>query len=84
MPITQRSIFREVDAAVDFARGWLQLRMLLTVGYLGRCSVDRLVEVLGGRREAVLDSLRKMRAKGLVEGEGGLSSRRRVGGCTAL
>jgi len=67
------SALREVDAAVDFARGWLQLRILLTVGYLGRCTVDRLVEVLGERRKAVLDSLRKMRAKGLIEGEGELS-----------
>ena len=66
------SALREVDAVVDFARGWLQLRILLTVGYLGGCSVDRLVEVLGERRKAVLDSLRKMRAKGLVEGEGEL------------
>jgi len=67
------SALREVDAAVDFARGWLQLRILLTAGHLGRCSVDRLVEVLGERRKAVLDSLRKMRAKGLVEGEGQLN-----------
>jgi len=67
------SALREVDAAVDFARGWLQLRILLTVGYLGKCTVDRLVEVLGERRKAVLDSLRKMRAKGLIEGEGELS-----------
>ncbi len=67
------SMLREVDAAVDFARGWLQLRILLSVGYLGRCSVDRLVEVLGERRKAILDSLRKMRAKGLIEGEGELS-----------
>jgi len=66
------SALREVDATVDFARGWLQLRILLTVGYLGKCSVDRLVEVLGERRKAVLDSLRKMRAKGLIGGEGEL------------
>lgn len=67
------SVLREVDATVDFARGWLQLRILLVVGSLGRCTVDRLVEIVGERRKAVLDALRKMRTKGLIEGGDTLS-----------
>lgn len=61
------SVLREVDSVVDFARGWLQLRILLVLGYFGQCSVDRVVGVLGERRKAVLDALRKMRVKGLID-----------------
>ncbi len=59
-------VLRKVDSVVDMARGWTQLRILLVVGHKGRATVDDLVRVLGERRKTILDSLRKMRVKGLV------------------
>lgn len=59
-------ILRKVDSAVDIARGWTQLRILLIVGHRGRASVNELVQVLKERRKTILDSLRKMKIKGLI------------------
>ena len=65
-------LLRRVDAHVDLSRGWLQLRLLVELGRRGgEASVAELAEALGVQRKAVLDSLRKMRHKGLVTQERG-------------
>ncbi len=70
-------VLREIDSVIDLARGWLQLSVLVAIGERS-VRVDELVRVLGQPRKAVLDVLRKMRLKGLVEVRDGyymLSSR---------
>ncbi len=59
-------VLRKIDSVVDMARGWTQLRTLLVVGHRGKATVDDLVRMLGERRKTILDSLRKMRVKGLI------------------
>ncbi|HIQ23806.1 MAG TPA: hypothetical protein EYH50_02010 [Pyrodictium delaneyi] len=58
-------LLRQVDSVIDLSRGWLQLRILMTIGDKG-AYVDDIVALLDVSRKAVLDSLRKMRVKGLV------------------
>ncbi len=58
---------RELDSTIDIARGWLQFRILLALGFYGGVDVNDLVKILRERRKAVLDALRKMKNKGLVE-----------------
>jgi len=65
--ITKRiSVLREVDSAIDIARGWLQLRILIAIGLLGGADVNSIVSLLNERRKSVLDALRKMREKELI------------------
>jgi len=60
-------LLRRVDSYVDLSRGWLQLRLLVELGRRGgEAAVSELAAALGVERKAVLDSLRKMRQKGLV------------------
>ncbi|MET1101010.1 MAG: hypothetical protein ABWW69_00815 [Pyrodictiaceae archaeon] len=59
-------ILRRLDSVIDLAKGWLQLRILVALGS-GASSVDEVVSIVRVNRKAVLDSLRKMRLKGLVE-----------------
>ncbi len=65
------STLREVDSAIDIARGWLQFRILLALGFYGDIDVNDLVRVLRERRKAVLDALRKMKNKRLIEVDNG-------------
>ncbi|OWJ55686.1 hypothetical protein [Pyrodictium delaneyi] len=59
-------LLRRVDSVIDLSRGWLQLYILMLVGENG-AYVDEVVAALNVPRKAVLDSLRKMRVKGLVD-----------------
>lgn len=59
-------LLRRVDSVIDLSRGWLQLYILMLVGENG-AYVDEVVTALSVPRKAVLDSLRKMRVKGLVD-----------------
>ncbi len=71
------NVLRKIDSVIDLARGWLQLSVLVSIGERS-VRVDELVNILGQPRKAVLDVLRKMRLKGLVEVRDGyyrLSSR---------
>ncbi len=61
---------RELDSAIDIARGWLQFRILLALGFYGGADAGDLARILGERRKAVLDALRKMKNKGLIENGG--------------
>ncbi len=65
------SSLREVDSTIDIARGWLQLRILLALGFYNGIDVDGLVRILRERRKAVLDALRKMKNKELIVNNGG-------------
>ncbi len=60
------SALRRVDQVIDLSRGWLQLRILITIGDSG-ASIDEVVRKLGIPRKTLFDSLRKMKSKGLVE-----------------
>lgn len=64
--IDRINMLREIDSVIDLARGWLQIRLLLAIGERG-VSVDALSATLGQPRKTILDALRKMRLKGLVE-----------------
>ncbi len=57
---------REVDSVIDLSRGWLQLRIVVVLGYLKKLDVDGLAKLLGERKKAVLDALRKLRLKALI------------------
>ncbi|MEM1898728.1 MAG: hypothetical protein QXD36_06525 [Sulfolobales archaeon] len=71
--ILQRvSVLREVDSVIDLTRGWLQFRILIALGFLGKVDADGLAKLLGERKKAVLDALRKLRLKNLIiDGDGG-------------
>ncbi len=60
------NMLREIDSVIDLARGWLQIRLLVAIGENG-VRVDELSAMLGQPRKAILDALRKMKIKGLVE-----------------
>lgn len=64
--ISRVSVLREVDSVVDLTRGWLQLRIVIVLGFYGRSDADELAKVLGERKKAILDALRKLKMKGLV------------------
>ncbi|MCS7108959.1 MAG: hypothetical protein NZ911_06150 [Sulfolobales archaeon] len=71
--ILQRvGVLREVDSVIDLTRGWLQFRILIALGFLGSSDPDGLAKLLGERKKAVLDALRKLKLKDLItDVEGG-------------
>ena len=72
--MSRLSVLRELDSFIDFARGWLQLRIVLALGSQGSMPAKDIAAILDERYKAVLDALRKLAAKGLVvkEADGGM------------
>ncbi|MEL9940839.1 MAG: hypothetical protein QW348_00365 [Ignisphaera sp.] len=67
-------VLRELDSVIDFARGFLQLRIVLCLGIKGPMTSRDIASVLGERQKSVLDAIRKLVSKGLIvkESDGGL------------
>jgi len=64
-------LLRELDSEIDFARGVLQLRILIEVSKVSSgLSVKEISSRIGQRYRAVVDALRKLEAKGLVVRDG--------------
>ncbi len=63
------SILRELDSVIDFARGSLQLRIILTLAEKDALSAREIASILSERYKAVLDAARKLVVKGLVSKE---------------
>ncbi|MEM2128133.1 MAG: MarR family transcriptional regulator [Candidatus Methanomethylicaceae archaeon] len=58
---------RKVDQLVDISKSTLQLDILLSLDRDKEITVSDLVSILGQRRKAITDALRKLRNKGLIE-----------------
>lgn len=67
-------VLRELDSVIDFARGFLQLRIVLCLGLRGSMTSRDIAAVLGERQKSVVDAIRKLVSKGLIikESDGGL------------
>lgn len=67
-------VLRELDSAIDFARGFLQLRIVLALGSRGPMTARDISVALGERHKAVLDAVRKLVSKNLIakEPDGGV------------
>lgn len=61
---------RRVDSVIDISRGWLQLRILLSISADECISPSTIASNLGERKKSVIDALRKLKLKGLVEYDG--------------
>ena len=58
---------REIDSRIDFARSQLQLDIVLELALARKpLSADEISRLIGYRKKAVLDALRKLEHKGLV------------------
>jgi DNA-binding MarR family transcriptional regulator len=71
-------MLRELDSAIDFARGFLQLRIVLALGSRGPMTARDISTSLGERYKAVLDAVRKLITKNLIakEPDGGIDTYR--------
>jgi len=58
---------KQVDQLVDISKSTLQLDILLSLSEESEYTVSDLVSMLGQRRKAITDALRKLRNKGLIE-----------------
>jgi len=69
-------MLRELDSAIDFARGFLQLRIVLALGSRGPMTARDISASLGERYKAVLDAVRKLVTKNLIakEPDGGIDT----------
>ncbi|MEM4970779.1 MAG: hypothetical protein QXE01_05955 [Sulfolobales archaeon] len=66
------SLFRELDSMIDFSKSSYQLDIVVFMGSVGKpVSIDAIVSALGVDRKQVLDAIRKLRLKGIVETKGG-------------
>jgi predicted transcriptional regulator len=67
-------VLRELDSVIDFARGLLQLRIVLCLGLKGSLATRDIALILGERYKSVADAIRKLVVKGIVvkESDGGL------------
>ena len=67
-------VLRELDSVIDFARGFLQLRIILCLGSKSPLTIRDIASVLGERQKSIFDAIRKLVAKGLVikESNGGV------------
>ncbi|MEM0490114.1 MAG: hypothetical protein QXH73_02730 [Ignisphaera sp.] len=64
---TRINILRELDAIIDFARGGLQLNIVMELGRNDDgYTVKDIARILNERPKAVLDAMRKLVVKGLV------------------
>ena len=59
-------VLRRIDSLIDFSRATAQLRILVALN-TAVLSIDEIVERTSLRRKTVLDALRKLELKGLVE-----------------
>ncbi|MBC7120509.1 MAG: MarR family transcriptional regulator [Candidatus Methanosuratus sp.] len=68
---------RKVDGLIDISKSTLQLDIILALNANNELSPAEIASVIGQRRKAVTDALRKLRNKGLVDTtlEGGKSAR---------
>lgn len=65
--IAKINILRELDSVIDFARGGLQLNIIMELGkHDDGCNVKDIAQILNERPKAVLDAMRKLVIKGLV------------------
>lgn len=58
---------KQVDRMVDISKSTLQLEILLSLNTREAATVVDIVSILGQRRKAVTDALRKLKNKGLIE-----------------
>ncbi|MDI9644450.1 MAG: MarR family winged helix-turn-helix transcriptional regulator [Candidatus Verstraetearchaeota archaeon] len=58
---------RDVDRLIDISKSTLQLDIILALNSRGELSPAEIASILGQRRKAVTDAMRKLRIKGLVE-----------------
>uniref|UniRef100_A0A7J3ZLP6 Uncharacterized protein n=1 Tax=Fervidicoccus fontis TaxID=683846 RepID=A0A7J3ZLP6_9CREN len=74
--VRKLEVLRELDDQVDFARSAMQLNIILTLAFYNKpLTTEALATILGERRKAVLDALRKLESKNLVaktSGENGI------------
>ncbi|MEM1541809.1 MAG: hypothetical protein QW101_06555 [Ignisphaera sp.] len=64
---TRINMLRELDAVIDFARGGLQLNIIMELGRNDDgYTVKDIARILNERPKAVLDAMRKLVVKGLV------------------
>ncbi len=61
------ALLKELDSIVDFSRSSIQLEILLLMALGDKpYRVSEFVDILGERRKAILDALRKLELKGLI------------------
>lgn len=67
--IKQRlELLKELDETIDFAKSVIQLGVVLTLYGVGEgLTIDELSHRLGERRKALLDALRKLELKGVID-----------------
>ncbi|MDI9644451.1 MAG: MarR family winged helix-turn-helix transcriptional regulator, partial [Candidatus Verstraetearchaeota archaeon] len=58
---------RSVTGLIDISKSTLQLDIILALNSRGELSPAEIASILGQRRKAVTDAMRKLRIKGLVE-----------------
>ncbi len=63
-------VLRNIDSIIDFSRATAQLRILIALDN-EPLTIDEIVEKTGLRRKTVLDALRKLEIKGIVERRNG-------------
>jgi DNA-binding MarR family transcriptional regulator len=60
-------LLRKLDSIIDFSKSTIQLQIILALALNGEnLSTSRLSKIVGERRKAVLDALRKLEYKGLI------------------
>ncbi len=59
-------VLRRIDSIIDFNRATAQLRILIVLNN-SELSIDELVKKTGLKRKTILDAVRKLEIKGLVE-----------------
>ena len=60
-------LLRKLDSIIDFSKSTIQLQIVLALALNGdKLSTSKLSRIVGERRKAVLDALRKLEYKGLI------------------
>nr|MEB3859661.1 hypothetical protein [Desulfurococcales archaeon] len=60
-------LLRKLDSIIDFSKSTIQLQIVLALALNGEhLSTSKLSRIVGERRKAVLDALRKLEYKGLI------------------
>lgn len=66
------SLFKELDSMIDFSKSSYQLDIVVFMGCIGKpVSIDAIISVLGVDRKQILDAVRKLRLKGMVDVKNG-------------
>ncbi len=67
MALTEKiEVLRRIDSIIDFNRATAQLRILIALNS-SELTIDELVKRTGLKRKTILDAVRKLEIKGLVE-----------------